>query len=461
MGAFVGPSPATGYHFISNIGVLSNDTTKNNLIRSLERVQNVSYSVGTNFNTIDTIGHQGHLDYQSVQYPDITLNIDYLPASILNELRLGFYCNYNTSGDIPYYTNNSGVCLISGFVSRSNKGIFNDIRWPLEMRDERNIFIPIRFIQDDLLVNRTTGYQNIDQNSSQIGAYCFGNCYLTNYRVQGSVGNVMSASTTFKCGNLKFTNASSGDTIPAISYNSGESTNIFAIPQLDYNSTPLPALKSEDILISLRSRPRTDLDLIGGTGNISGTHSNIRNTMVDFQNIPLQSFGLSIDLSRKNIASLGDYTFRDRIVNFPVAVDFNITSIVQSGYSGSILNLLDKNNDYDATIRVKHITGQQTIVQYDLLSAKLVTSNYGVDINGQLQATYSFTTDIDPDNYNKGLFISGAINPILQVNNSKSIIPLLNIGINYLLYTSGSNTGYLVQGSPTGKLKISNYTFYV
>ncbi len=80
----------------------------------------------------------------------------------------------------------------------------------------------------------------------------------------------------------------------------------------------------------------------------------------------------------------------------------------------------------------------QTAIRYDFLKAKFLSSSFQTNINQSRVGTFNFSAEIDPDDLNHGLFISGLLN-IAKVED-------------YLIDSSGN---YIIDNS--GELVISNY----
>jgi len=140
----------------------------------------------------------------------------------------------------------------------------------------------------------------------------------------------------------------------------------------------------------------------------------------------LQSYGISINLPREPLNNLG-YKFPvDTKVNSPVFASLTIDGIVESGNSGSLVDLISINSGYDFTIKVDPqgcvksttapinagtipINTEVESLRYTFLGAKLESFNYETSIGDNKTFNASFTVEVNPDDQTKGLFISGVL----------------------------------------------------
>ena len=158
---FIGPCPASGYHFINYSGQLNNDyqdfpsvsyesfqykspnpavihtpmpkdknqntfARNHNLLKRLERIQNISYQVNSSRTIINQIGKAASVDRIYLNKPEVNLTFSYILSSLKNEARMGFNVNhprleYPYTGDKYFYRtdNEDPLFLFSGFLDRS------------------------------------------------------------------------------------------------------------------------------------------------------------------------------------------------------------------------------------------------------------------------------------------------------------------------------------------------------
>ena len=86
-------------------------------------------------------------------------------------------------------------------------------------------------------------------------------------------------------------------------------------------------------------------------GDITITTDSFSGLGVDFNKLHIQSYDISIDLNREPLTNMG-YKFPvDTVPNSPVFANLSIEGIVESGNSGSLVDLVSTNSGYDFTIK--------------------------------------------------------------------------------------------------------------
>lgn len=395
-GVFTGPAPSTGYHFLSPAGVLNNNYFSGdnlNLVMSLTRVFAIDYTINTKKLEVKQFGKSSFVNRSNNIIPDITFNLNYYQMGLINEARLGFYVNYSTYNNTPlgeaFYSNNFGVCLISGFINRNLDRTNNNLGWPLTYRDKRNIFVALTPQGQDLNKNFYSG-----NDSSYPNVLGFGNCYITSYQADASVGAFPTVKLGYLAENMNFNLSGSGAIIPAINPRTRQplSGTYFNLPTTFQGANQPSVLVPGDITVSI-------------TGN--------RDTTVDFNDIKIQSYSINMNLARQNLNSINFALPVDRQINLPVLVNVNFNIIVGDSQTGNLINAMNRDDDYGITIKQrnpinKNFTGIG--IQYDFLRARLDNINFRESINNQKEASFSYSTEIDPKDYSKGFFMSGLLN---------------------------------------------------
>lgn len=436
---FIGPAPSSGFHFINELGELSNTGTAN-LIHNLGRVQGASYSVTTNYINSVQLGKRGLVSQDQIVAPTVNLAIDYISRNLINEARLGFYCNYynsQSSSTTPVYANNFGVSLLSGFVSRDLKNPSEYPYWPLSYRDKRNIFIVVSPEGQD--VNQT-GYYISDPNNRNFYVYSFGDCYLSSYTNKGSVGAVPICSTSFQCENLEILASGTGVSIPALNPQtySNYTGILFNIPSTaDVVTGEASAFLPGDINLSFASYPRqTGVLAIRGTGYARTANSSILDIGASISDIKVQEYDLSIPLPREPLYAIGYKAPVDRTVVFPILASLNISATVGDAQTGKLANIFNQNQDYDVSISFRNPRSarvQGIGSRFDLKRAKLNSYSYLSSIGQNKQIALNWSVEIDPDDLSKGLFMSG----VFDVPIKKNYILTQNTPFNLLLSNAG------------------------
>ncbi|MEK6881216.1 MAG: hypothetical protein AABY22_16465 [Nanoarchaeota archaeon] len=448
---FIGPAPATGFSQIDKIGNLNNNIITGspanpnyNLLQNIPRVQSISYSLPVERNDVVQIGKRGFL-HRGINYNSpITLNFEYFQNSILQELRLGFNANFaryfSDFNGSPFYSNNTGVSLLEGFVSRSDERLSTEFSWPLKYRDSRCIYVVVGREGDDLKENT---YQEISSKATGLSCYGFGNSVLTSYRAVASVGDFPRASVSYNCDNMRFYSSGSGAQIPAINPRDGSpSTGIgfeikFAIPSLYEPTGMLSVVRPGNITLDITALRRLEgyYATYRGYGGTSGlAYADIDNIGALFQDIKLQNYSIDLILNRKDKHQIGYKFPLDHVVISPTICNITFGAIIGNGQTGSFANILNNNDDYNITIKLKNPPnypsfGGMTAIQYDFKRAKFSSINYEASIGTEKKVDVSFSCEIDDEDIGKGgMFMSGLFN-----------IPLDYVTSTALLAQDGSN----------------------
>jgi len=422
---YVGPAPETGYNFIPYTGGDptnddSNIYQKLNLLHSIDRIQSVSYAIDAPHTNLNQINKRGLLAREIINYPTVDLNFNYLLCGTKNEARLGLNVNYPRFQypleGAPYYEDNLNVSLLSGFFEKNKN---RKLKSPAQdfavnqYRDCRNIYVAVNqegrdMDQSYFKENFTEAdlYQGIDPNAPDYHIISFGNCYLNSYSTNGAVGSFASASASYTAYNIGFDMSGSGFMAPDIETKSGTLRNDskVSIPRV-LAQEGYSALKAGDIKITT--------DSFSGLG-------------VDFDKLHLQSYSIDVNLNKQPLENMG-YKFPvDSRPTCPVFASLELNGIVESGNSGSLVDLVSINSGYDFTIKVDptSCTGNTTApvnagaipinrndeaLRYSFVGAKLENFGYDTAIGNNKVFSASFNVEIDPDDRSKGFFISGVL----------------------------------------------------
>lgn len=422
---YVGPAPETGYNFISYTGGKpTNDHSslyqQLNLLHSIDRVQSVRYTIGIPHTDISQLNKRGLVDRPIINYPTVDLNFDYFLCGTKNEARIGFDVNYPLFNypfvGQPYYPTNNNVSLLSGFFApdknAKSKRIWQDFPTS-NYRDCRNIYVVVNqegsdinqpYFKEDFTAADL--YQGVDDNTPNYHIISFGNCYLNSYSTNGSVGNVPQASVSYRGYNVNFDMSGSGFMAPDINTKNGSLNNKAEVV--------IPRILAEEGYSALKP------------GDITITTDSFSGLGVDFNKLHIQSYNINIDLNKEQLPNMG-YRFPvDSRPNSPIFANLSLNGIVESGNSGSLVDLINLNSGYDFTIKVDPdgctgstlppinagaipIKRKDEALRYAFVGAKLDTFNYSSSIGDNKVFDASFSVEIDPDNQSKGFFISGVL----------------------------------------------------
>ncbi|MDP2692668.1 MAG: hypothetical protein Q8O88_03460 [bacterium] len=429
-GVFVGPSPASGFHFLSYDGTLNNNfedlITNHNLLKRINRVQEIDFFIQPTRSEIKQLGTRGLVSYPNVNPGLVQLSFDYLMAGLINDARLGLNVNYAQfnypySGS-PKYADNYSVNLLSGLMGRQLTQPTEDPFFPLATRDTRNIFLVRENETNQLNKQVKESFSGTDQTQPgtdlAVTGYqilAFGNCYLESYRTSAAINQIPRTQVSYSCENIAFYTSGSGCNIPAIHPKSGYSANSnkFVIPNTMDEGGPFILLPGNILL-----------DISSSGDHLSGLHFN-------FQDIKIQSYDISMGFNRQPLNSIGYRHSLDKQIDFPVFVDLNFTMFFGDSNSGNFVDRLFIDSGYNINIRLRNplcgspftttltnprhdgpiFTGEgQEAIRYDFRGAKFMGASYTSAIGTNANGTLSFRTEINPDLIDKGFYISGLLN---------------------------------------------------
>lgn len=543
-----GPAPATGFHFSDyNNNLINNPNLTifdKNLVKQLDRIQSVDYSVNVERLDLKQLGVRDLIDRPIINKPTIDLSFNYLIAGVRNEDRLGFIINHMDISGVPIY--NQDTCFLNNFTGQNT--------------DYRNLFVAIAPDNEDINERVSDQFTAIGQNSGTLEpkdlfVFGFGNCYFNSYSIRASVGTFPDATISYVCENMMAYSSGSGVNIPSILPKSGNLVSgvYLTIPRPE-SIRDVSVIRPSDIMVSINSEaPEDTFDYIylyntqstgynkiqisgdighetllmysgisnpsinyfneiyiknltdnsynlvkssGSNTNLhllvhSGINANINdlnvfgaltlrnisnniyyeinttgifnhenvvifpNNNINYINLQttyptfgindlaIQSFDLSVNLERQNLQSIGYVLPVDRRFNFPVFADFNFSTLVSDNQSGNFIEMLNTNSSYNILVNMYNpccgrMTGAELAIQYKLKPSKLTKIFYSYNLFNNLVANFSFSTEIDANNTQKGLFISGLLD-------NTSIIPDDNYIYYYLLLESGKTGFFLTE----------------
>lgn len=435
---YVGPAPSTGYHFLSGAGTLNNAYTdlgnNNNLIKHIPRVQNASWGFNIDYQRISELGKRGLVSEEIINNPTVNMSFSYLNHGVINDLRLGFLENYETSSG-PFYQNNYGTFLLSGFVTREMIQPASSPYWPLSYRDRRNIFMV--FTEEGKDVARQTYYKT-DPDAANFNVFGFGDCYINSYSTRGAVGTFPTTTVSYVCENIQVSQSGSGVNIPAVNKQSGLpiTDKNFSIPSTYEGLGNVSVLLPGDMNLSFQSAPKmTGILAMYGTGYAGSLTSNIVDIGVKFSDIKVQSYELNIPLERQPLYSLGFKNAVDRRIVFPLVATLGVNCFYGDLETGNLAYLRKNNVDYNVSLVIDNPPNadvQGVAFQYDLRRAKLNSVNYSSDIGPPATVSLLFSVELEPEDLTKGLFISGALNTLseegfLAINDSDDLFKINNV----------------------------------
>lgn len=355
-GIFVGPTPATGQHFDGgNNGV--------NLVKQLHRVQSFSDNFDVPLEDVLQFGNTAAIDKLSNTSPTPTFDFTYYPTNGINEYRLGFPIDGETS-------------IASGILDVTN--------------DEKNYFALFTPEGVDAVA---------DADRANHRVVSVGNGFISSFDISAAVGGFLEANVSVEGSNYVVHANSSGNYVPAVDISNGteNTTWEYAIPVQSSGESAMPtAIKKGGI--SIEGLPGTDL---------FGTKINSAN---------LQSFSVSVPFARDALERLGnDFVFARPVqtpINATVSLDFSVSDLA-TGSLASVFNDCSQ-KVFDFTINAKACQGGSNTDQMKIVVKKAYfeSENTSMDVGSARNGSISFQVPIGAANQvDAGIFLSGTYTP--------------------------------------------------
>lgn len=357
-----------------------------NRIKQLHRVQGYSHDFSQSRTDVNQLGQLARIDSIITSTPIVNLSFSYLLANMANEEALGFVVDGSTSALTNIINNNE---------------------------EEKNYFIKTVAEGVDAIGGGVS-----DSATDIIG---IGNGFLTSYSSEASVGSFPTVNVSVEAINQEFMTGASGNFIPAINPEDGSR---ITDTQNDYNSTikfDLPAatenpsgiltgvadisvLRPGDITMTFKKHgSQNDYDAFGAK--------------IEESTAKLQSYNLSVNLSRTPIEKLGSRFAFTREIDFPAPITLSIDAIVDNIRTGGLVDRMDCDEEYDVTINIKDPStcngasnSQVDVAKYVLKKLTLDSQSYSASIGSNKTVTMDFSTQVQgPNQTGVGIFMSGRL----------------------------------------------------
>jgi len=349
----------------------------------LERVQSANYSYTINRQDVNQYGELARLDSLVLEPPTVNVDFSYLLTDSYNERVLGFFVQQSGDGD--------------SLVNMSHQDPYTDGNFASgHMVAHSGINVYVVTSPDGVDLNKDPS-EPLDASDTVLG---IGNCYISDYSVDLSVGALPTISVSLEGANMRSDTSGAGFSSPAINQEDGTSLTpvIIGLPNPSQTPGGAPADSTNAVINALRPG-----DITCAFENVSGE------TMVELGGAGaahVQSVSMSLPLSRTPIQKLGSKFPFARSVDFPVNCTMSISAIVndvervnlsqvlESGAKNIRIDLKDS-NDNDA-------------VRYWLKEAKLDSESFSSSIGSNKTVDLTFSAQVGgPEDQTAGFFMSG------------------------------------------------------
>lgn len=351
--------------------------------RQLNRIDTLSFDIdiASARSDINVFGQNARI--ASLRTSDInpTISMGYYLTDGRNEHELGL--------------NVSGLTNAQATDSQFISGILTEEK----VKRSRNIYALVAPEgQDAFNQSAATHSNNPDQD-----VITFGNCFLTNYSVGISVGEIPRADVEFVASNVSFiTGHNSGVTAfllnnPALTKDASgpADSGTWALPIATTGTSEIDVLKPGDVTVTF-SESSDGLE-IGG---------------IDLSDICIQSLTLDLPLSRTPIECLGDEFAVSQSLDTPIDVTLGVNAFVRDFNTGNLqqilLNAVDGQKQ-DITINIKDRNDStKTSLVYVIKDAILDSQNFSLGLDDNETVDLQFSSQVaGATNSTVGLFCSG------------------------------------------------------
>lgn len=264
--------------------------------QELTRVQDFSSDLTNNNIDVNAFGQLARIGVLS-DSPDVSLQLSWYATNLKNEASAGLTI---ATGNNPL------TSIISGLLAGNT--------------DEKNIWVSVALPQYDANGNINT----------YTGAIGFGNCFLSNYTLNGAVDGLLTSSVTFNCLNAKFYTGLQGtETVPAITSSGTQVNQVFVLPPYSNNTSADQPLAITDYGM-----------ILNVSGDLGFTYSDLK----------IQNFSLSVDLSREVYNKLGNRYPYARPITFPAPYTLSVDAQVGEMTSGNLADLLCQSGNISGSL---------------------------------------------------------------------------------------------------------------
>tara|TARA_Y100000004_G_scaffold77940_1_gene87727 strand:+ start:5084 stop:6478 length:1395 start_codon:yes stop_codon:yes gene_type:complete len=420
---FAAPS-STGYHVqFADHGTNANDAVgsvawtgatglissgyNRSLIEPITRVQSANFNFTINRQDINEFGKLARIDSIVMESPTVGLDFNYYVTDGGNERKMGF--NVPTSkildggraNETAYASTGDGC--ISGFSALS--GLIEDTQG-------NNYFIVTSKEGVDVQGD------NVDAGTANFDLISIGNGFISDYTLEAAVGAVPTASVTVEAFNIKVDDRISGAKnlasqkiqIPGVDDTNGEKVENY----LSFNAGTINSTGEEAGLITALRPGDLTLEILDPEGGANwGTNYQGFATLSGDGKAHIQSFTVSLPMSRTILGRLGNTFGYARVIDLPMNIDVSISAIVSEFTKNNLFDALVSPNKTNFKLTMKKTntsTGGagDTALTIDVKGARLESETYSAAIGDNETVDISFSCQVGGSNdTDNGIFMLG------------------------------------------------------
>ena len=344
----------------------------------LHRIQSINYGFDIARQDVNQFGQLARIDQVILEQPTVDLDFTYYTETGHNEQQLGFHVGGS----------NALSHIIQNKLGTPDLNVHEGI-------PGSNFYIRVTAEGDDLNINNAT-------TDKVIG---LGNMFITNYTAEASVGSFPTTSITAEGLNMRFYGAGDGTNssavAPAVKPTDGSSVNgNFQLPHASQHSdSSMPtALRPGDVKIAV--------------GKLGVNNKLWRG--LDADQLKIQSFSISADMSRENLEKLGSKFAYSKELEFPLTATLSMEAIVSDMVADDLEDIVNEDDSaYDGIIKIYPPTvspaSQSDInhaIAYALKNLKTDSLSFSSAIGDNKTVSLTATAQIGAkDDTANGLFI--------------------------------------------------------
>ena len=343
----------------------------------MERVQSANYSFTINRQDINQYGQLGKLDSIILDAPTVTADASYYLTDGFTERVLGFAVATGENVD------HVRVGFISGMLADGSGRNLIVLTTP----EGTDADLPVRAAQNAA--------------NSAIG---IGNCYLSDYSVDMSVGSIPTVSVSWDALNINSDNNGTTYASPAITVADGESVGrTTKLPDPVTGVGNIAALRPGNIVVGISNFESETLVDIG----------------TDTEGAHIQSASLNIPMSRSTLERLGSKSAYARSVDFPIVASISVSAIVNEVVAQNLADIIDDEVEKDITLTLKNDAGVAAVL-YTLKGCTFDSESISSSIGSNKSVDLTFSTSVGgPADTGHGVFMSGISHAAVFDQNGK------------------------------------------
>jgi hypothetical protein len=353
------------------------------LVTNLQRVTEISNNTEVARENVNVFGRLASISREIIEEPTVSMDFTYYLADGFNESGIGL-TTYRNAG-------NQHVNCLSGILANSPEA-------------NRNFYV--------LTVEEGVDANGINPHDAayvgKLGIIGLGNGTISNYTVNGAVGEIPNASVSVEASNISFNlSAEAGFQNPSIDVTSSvvaQLTGLVQLPTPTTGTLTVKALRPGDIV----------LDFGTGSFDMGGAVMPGMTSADTKQSAHIQSFSIDLPLSRTPQKRLGNAFAFSRELDVPIDVTLNVSANLADVDQGSLVDLICAGSaERDIVVKLYGPCGNdgtesELNMMYTLKGATLDTQNLASTIGDSKTVELTFTSQVGgPNDATKGLFISG------------------------------------------------------